>query len=69
MRIRNTVGKYLGKQGTVPCIYVVMDPRDDTLEDPLLGGDGDGVAGNKLCHLISGLRAVLPMPVAKNSAA
>jgi hypothetical protein len=37
-----------------------MDPCDDTLEDPLLGGDGDGVAGNKLCHLIPGLRAVLP---------
>ncbi len=47
--------------GTVPCIYVVMDPCDDTLEDPLFGGDGDGVAGNKLCHLIPGLRTVLPM--------
>jgi hypothetical protein len=38
--------KIFRKKGRIPCIYVVMDPCDDTLEDPLLGGDGDGVAGN-----------------------
>ncbi len=54
--------KIFRKWSTVPCIYVVMDPCDDTLEDPLLRGNGDGVASNKLCHLIPGLRAVLPMP-------
>ena len=37
---------------TLPGLNIVMYPRDDTLEDPLLAGNCDGVAGNQLGHLL-----------------
>ena len=37
---------------TLPGLNIVMYPRDDTLEDALLAGNCDGVAGNQLGHLL-----------------
>ncbi len=35
-----------------PCVNIVMYPGDDALKDALLAGDGDGVAGDELGHLV-----------------
>ena len=35
-----------------PCVNIVMYPGDDALKDAFLAGDGDGVAGDELGHLV-----------------